>query len=67
MKFEWNKAKDARTMQERGFGFDDASRIFSGRVVTWEDDRRDYGEQRFRPSVRRKAISCMWFSRGAAT
>jgi uncharacterized DUF497 family protein len=48
MEFEWDTAKDARTMQERGFGFDDATRIFSGRVVTWEDDRRDYGEQRFR-------------------
>jgi len=48
MRFEWDEAKDARTMQERGFGFDDASRIFSGHVVSWEDNRRDYGEQRFR-------------------
>jgi len=48
MEFEWDKAKDAWTMQERGFGFDDATRIFSGHVVIWEDDRRDYGEQRFR-------------------
>jgi len=48
MRFEWDEAKDARTMQERGFGFDDASRIFSGHVVSWADNRRDYGEQRFR-------------------
>ena len=48
MRFEWDEAKDAWTMQARGFGFDDATRIFRGRVVSWEDDRRDYGEQRFR-------------------
>jgi uncharacterized DUF497 family protein len=48
MEFEWDEAKDARTMRERGLSFDDAARIFRGRVVTWEDDRRDYGEQRFR-------------------
>jgi uncharacterized DUF497 family protein len=48
MKFEWDEAKHARTVQQRGIGFSTALRIFAGHVVTWEDDRRDYGEQRFR-------------------
>ncbi len=48
MEFEWDQAKHALTVQERGIGFDSASRIFQGRVVMWKDDRHDYGEARFR-------------------
>jgi uncharacterized DUF497 family protein len=48
MEFEWDNAKHARSVQERGIGFDSAARIFVGRVVIWQDDRRDYGEERFR-------------------
>jgi uncharacterized DUF497 family protein len=35
-------------LRERGIGFDDGARIFAGSVVVWRDDRRDYGEVRFR-------------------
>ena len=48
MQFEWSDSKHAKTLRERGIGFDDAARIFGGRVVIWEDTRRDYGEERFR-------------------
>jgi uncharacterized protein len=48
MRFEWDEAKHARTLRERGLGFDDGARIFEGRVVIWQDIRRDYGEERFR-------------------
>jgi uncharacterized DUF497 family protein len=48
MDFEWDEAKQAKTLRERGLGFDDGARIFEGRVAIWQDDRRDYGEERFR-------------------
>ena len=48
MEFEWDRAKHAKTLRERGFGFDDAARIFAGPVLIWEDARRDYGEVRLR-------------------
>jgi uncharacterized DUF497 family protein len=47
MEFEWDDAKHARTLRERGLGFDDAARIFDGPVVIRQDRRRDYGETRF--------------------
>ena len=48
MKFEWDKAKHAKTLREPGIGFDDGARIFEGAVMIWQDARRNYGEERFR-------------------
>ncbi len=48
MQFEWDASKHAKTLRERGVGFDDGARIFAGPTVIWEDTRRDYGEDRFR-------------------
>ena len=48
MLFDWDPAKDARTWQERGFGFDFAILIFEGGTIEWLDDRQDYGEARVR-------------------
>jgi uncharacterized protein len=48
MKFEWDEAKHAKTLGERGVSFDDGARIFARRVLIWEDTRRDYREDRFR-------------------
>jgi uncharacterized DUF497 family protein len=48
MEFEWSESKHAKTLRERGMGFDDGARIFLGRTVIWQDNRRDYGEERFR-------------------
>lgn len=48
MELEWDAAKHSRNLRERGIGFDDGGRIFEGRVLIWEDKRRDYGEDRFR-------------------
>jgi uncharacterized protein len=47
MDFEWDQAKDAANRRKHGIGFREASEIFRGFIVTAEDDRRDYGEQRF--------------------
>jgi uncharacterized DUF497 family protein len=49
LEFEWDEAKHARTLRERGIGFDDAARIFPRPVLIWQVSRRDYGEDRFRP------------------
>lgn len=48
MKFEWDEAKHAKTLRERGVGLDDGARIFARPVLIWEDTRRNYGEDRFR-------------------
>jgi uncharacterized DUF497 family protein len=48
MQFEWDNAKHLRNIELRGLGFDDGALIFAGPVVEWVDDRRDYGEVRFR-------------------
>jgi uncharacterized protein len=48
VEFEWDEAKHARTLRERGVGFDDGARIFEGPVLIWLDARRNYGEDRFR-------------------
>ncbi len=48
MEFEWDEAKHAKNLRERGIGFDDGARIFDGPVLIWEDERRGYGEDRFR-------------------
>ena len=46
MLFEWDEAKSRRTLNERGFGFEYAARIFLGPTLERQDDRRDYGEVR---------------------
>jgi uncharacterized DUF497 family protein len=48
MEFEWDDAKHAKNLRERGIGFDDGARIFEAQTVIWADERRDYGEDRFR-------------------
>jgi len=45
--FEWDEAKSAKNLRERGFDFEFVTAIFHGPVVDEEDRRRDYGEQRF--------------------
>ena len=46
MEFEWDEAKSRWTLEERGFDFDFASRIFGGIVFERLDLRTDYGERR---------------------
>jgi uncharacterized DUF497 family protein len=46
MLFEWDEAKSRRTLNERGFGFEYAARIFLGPTLERQDDRREYGEVR---------------------
>ncbi|MFQ5639425.1 MAG: BrnT family toxin [bacterium] len=47
MKFRWDEAKRKANLVQHGFDFADAELVFSGTTFTFEDDRFDYGEQRF--------------------
>jgi hypothetical protein len=49
IRFEWDDAKNDRCLRDRGFGFADILPAFldPNRRVE-RDDRRDYGEDRFR-------------------
>ena len=46
MDFEWDEVKNAANVRKHGIDFADAVRVFKGPVVTWIDDRFDYGEVR---------------------
>jgi uncharacterized DUF497 family protein len=43
---EWDEAKNLLNVAKHGVSFDLAQRIFDGPVLTWIDDRQDYGETR---------------------
>ena len=47
MKIEYDPAKRAKTLRERGLDFEDAREVFAGEHITKEDTRKDYGEPRF--------------------
>ncbi len=47
MEFTWSERKRAINLREHGLDFVDAARVFEGLTFTYEDDRFEYGEQRF--------------------
>lgn len=47
MKFEWDETKRQSNIKKHGIDFVDAQSIFGGYTLTIEDDRYDYGEERF--------------------
>jgi uncharacterized DUF497 family protein len=44
---EWDSEKARRSLSKHGLSFEDAETVFEGPTVTFEDDRFDYGEERF--------------------
>lgn len=46
--FEWDRAKSAKNLRERGFDFVYAAKIFEGPTLEADDPRGGYGEQRIR-------------------
>ncbi len=44
--FEWDEAKNQANIRKHGVSFETAQRIFAGPVLTWLDERRNYGELR---------------------
>ncbi len=47
MRFTWSERKRAINLKDHGLDFIDSPRVFEGTTYTFEDDRFDYGEQRF--------------------
>jgi uncharacterized protein len=47
MEFEWDEAKRLANLDKHGIDFIDVPDVFDGDIVTVEDDRYSYGEQRF--------------------
>ncbi len=47
MEFEWDETKRLANLHKHGIDFIDVSVVFDGDIVTVEDDRFSYGEQRF--------------------
>jgi uncharacterized protein len=47
MRLAWSERKRAVNLKEHGLDFVDAPRVFEGATYTFEDDRFNYGEQRF--------------------
>jgi uncharacterized DUF497 family protein len=47
MRFTWSERKRAINIKDHGLDFIDAPRVFEGATYTFEDDRFNYGEQRF--------------------
>ena len=47
MRFTWSERKRGLNLKDHGLDFVDAPRVFEGLTFTYEDDRFDYGEQRF--------------------
>jgi len=47
MDFIWDENKRKTNIRKRGLDFADAQIVFAGTTFTFEDDRFDYGEQRF--------------------
>ena len=47
MRFTWDERKRRTNLKDHGFDFRDAPRVFEGPTFTFEDNRFNYGEQRF--------------------
>ncbi|MCA9990682.1 MAG: BrnT family toxin [Ardenticatenaceae bacterium] len=47
MRFSWHEPKRQITLKRRGLDFAHAEQVFVGPTFTFEDDRKDYGEQRW--------------------
>lgn len=47
MRFSWSEVKRQSNLTDHGLDFVDAPGVFEGVTYTFEDDRFDYGEQRF--------------------
>ncbi len=47
MEYEWDEAKRQTNLRKHGVDFIDVPALFDGDIVTIEDSRYDYGEERF--------------------
>lgn len=47
MEFEWDESKRTSNFRKHGVDFSDVPAVFGESIVTIQDDRFDYGEERF--------------------
>ena len=47
MEFEWDDAKNRSNLKKHGISFEEAILIFDGLILTYPDDRFEYGEERW--------------------
>jgi uncharacterized protein len=47
MEFAWDESKRVLNLRKHGIDFSDIPEVFRRAIVTVEDDRFDYGEERF--------------------
>lgn len=47
MEYEWDEAKRLANLRKHGVDFIDVPAVLDGDIVTVEDNRYDYGEERF--------------------
>jgi len=47
MKFIWHEPKRQSNLKKHGIDFVEAERVFNGSTFTFEDNRDNYGEQRW--------------------
>ena len=47
MEYQWDQAKRLTNLRKHGIDFADVPAVFDGDILTVEDERLDYGEQRF--------------------
>ncbi len=47
MEFKWHEEKRESNLNKHGLDFAQAYKVFDGMTFTFEDNRFDYGEQRF--------------------
>lgn len=68
MRVEFDQAKRDVTLAERGLDFADAINVFEGRSITFEDERRVYGESRFITigELGQRMVVIVWTPRGDA-
>ena len=68
MRVEFDQAKRDVTLAERGLDFADAINVFEGRSITFEDERRAYGESRFITigELGQRMVVIVWTPRGDA-
>lgn len=68
MDIEYDDAKRAMTLRERGLDFADAFYVFAGPTRELQDRRADYGERRFisMGMLGRRMVVLVWTPRGEA-
>ncbi|WP_126976559.1 BrnT family toxin [Frigidibacter oleivorans] len=66
-KVEFDPSKRKETLEVRGLDMAEAADVFAGPHLTFEDDRRDYGERRFLTVgfMAGRMVLIAWTPRGA--